>query len=154
MNTAIPKIETVINYNIADTKQAIEYISSVVKPQDGNGFYRKSSNEMFGIYEFNILHIDPISGLVSGTLSVSVNPNTDTTTNISVSAISASQGVLDNSRVMDVQSHFLKLLSSKLSGGVIEEITQQRIESQPDHSASIIVVIVFIVLVLVIYLAS
>lgn len=154
MNTTIPKIETVIDFSLADTKNAIEGIKKVVKPQDGNGFYHKSTNEIFGLYEFNILNTDSISGLVSGTLSVSISTNTATTTNITVSAIANTQGVMDNSRVMDVQHHFLKLLSSKLSGEDGKEVTQQRLNSQPDPAIPILIFVVIIIIFIILYVTN
>ncbi len=153
MNTPVPSITASINYDVESTKNAINEIREFVKPTDGNGFYSADANEIFGIYDFNTHHFDSISGNVFGSMKVSVSKNTEGSTNISVTTISNTSGPLDNARCSQIQSHFLKLLSTKLEGGNIGEITQKRVEQTPNHTSEIALLMVAIVIIVIIIFA-
>jgi hypothetical protein len=153
MNTNIPPISTTINYSVDQTKDAINKVRLSVKPADSNGFYSTNTNDIFGVYDFNIHYYDSLSGNVFGTMTVAISDANDNKTNITVSSISKTNGALDNSRCSQIQSHFLNLLSSYLEGKDTNEVIQKHIAQTPDYSSEIAVIMIIIVVAVITLLA-
>jgi len=149
MNFQIPVVDVTIDYPIDEVKTAISDIRNHVKPADGNGFFKGDVNETFGLFNFNIHYHSFASGLVAGKMQVTLNDVGEGKTKVNVSSAATTQGVLDNSKVQEVQTKFLNLLHSRLSN---PETFNNSVSNTANNSGCLSFVILIIVTGLSIYL--
>lgn len=130
MNTNIPEQEFVIDYNISEVKQAISLFIGDLSLQP-DGYYKNSdtTNDMFNTYGFNIWKTDFYAGSVTGDMRVTLHEAGEKKTKVSIQSLAKTQGPLDNSRMLDIQSDFLKKLGAALKGEYIPKQTNAGLET-------------------------